>query len=215
MKIILRETIEWLICIILAVIGLFFIRYYIGTSTIVKQTSMSTTLLPDERLWLNRLSRTMKKMPDRGDIVTFEEPSVTRVDKEDYKNLVATYNYEPQGLLNRFSYYVLESKKISYIKRVIGLPGEYIEIKNGNVYIDGKRLEEDYLQDGVATDMVQGNTNEVFFTDFTVPENCVFVMGDNRTGSIDSRAFGCIPLEKIEGTVEFRFWPFSKFGIVK
>ena len=144
MKIILRETIEWLICIILAVIGLFFIRYYIGTSTIVKQTSMSTTLLPDERLWLNRLSRTMKKMPDRGDIVTFEEPSVTRVDKEDYKNLVATYNYEPQGLLNRFSYYVLESKKISYIKRVIGLPGEYIEIKIGNVYIDGKRLEEDY-----------------------------------------------------------------------
>ena len=215
MKIILRETIEWLICIILAVIGLFFIRYYIGTSTIVKQTSMSTTLLPDERLWLNRLSRTMKKMPDRGDIVTFEEPSVTRVDKEDYKNLVATYNYEPQGLLNRFSYYVLESKKISYIKRVIGLPGEYIEIKNGNVYIDGKRLEEDYLQDGVATDMVQGNRDEAFFTDFTVPENCVFVMGDNRTGSIDSRAFGCIPLEKIEGTVVFRFWPFSKLGIVK
>ena len=215
MKIILRETIEWLICIILAVIGLFFIRYYIGTSTIVKQTSMSTTLLPDERLWLNRLSRTMKKMPDRGDIVTFEAPSVTRVDKEDYKNPVATYNYEPQGLLNRFSYYVLESKKISYIKRVIGLPGEYIEIKNGNVYIDGKRLEEDYLQDGVATDMVQGNTNEVFFTDFTVPENCVFVMGDNRTGSIDSRSFGCIPLEKIEGTVVFRFWPFSKLGIVK
>ena len=208
MKIILRETIEWLICIILAVIGLFFIRYYIGTSTIVKQTSMSTTLLPDERLWLNRLSRTMKKMPDRGDIVTFEAPSVTRVDKEDYKNPVATYNYEPQGLLNQFSYYVLESKKISYIKRVIGLPGEYIEIKNGNVYIDGKRLEEDYIQDGVATDMVQGNTNEVFFTDFTVPENCVFVMGDNRTGSIDSRSFGGIPLEKIEGTVVFRFWPF-------
>ena len=215
MKIILRETIEWLICIILAVIGLFFIRYYIGTSTIVKQTSMSTTLLPDERLLLNRLSRTMKKRPERGDIVTFEAPSVTRVDKEDYKNPVATYNYEPQGLLNRFSYYVLESKKISYIKRVIGLPGEYIEIKNGNVYIDGKRLEEDYLQDGVATDMVQGNTNEVFFTDFTVPENCVFVMGDNRTGSIDSRSFGCIPLEKIEGTVVFRFWPFSKLGIVK
>ena len=215
MKIILRETIEWLICIILAVIGLFFIRYYIGTSTIVKQTSMSTTLLPDERLWLNRLSRTMKKMPERGDIVTFEAPSVKRVNKEDYKSPVGTYNNEPQGLLEKFSYYVLENGKISYIKRVIGLPGEYIEIKNGNVYIDGKRLEEDYLQDGVVTDMVQGNRDEAFFTDFTVPENCVFVMGDNRTGSIDSRAFGCIPLEKIEGTVVFRFWPFSKLGIVK
>ena len=63
--------------------------------------------------------------------------------------------------------------------------------------------------------MVQGNRDEAFFTDFKVPENCLFVMGDNRTGSIDSRSFGCIPLEKIEGTVEFRFWPFSKLGIVK
>ena len=212
---ILREIMEWLICIILAVIVLFCIRYYIGTSTIVKQTSMFQTLLPDERLWLNRLSRTMKKMPERGDIVTFEAPSVTRVHKENYTNPVAIYNNEQQGLLEKFSYYVLENGKISYIKRVIGLPGEYIEIKNGNVYIDGKRLEEDYLQDGVITDMIQGNRDEAFFTDFTVPENCVFVMGDNRTGSIDSRSFGCIPLEKIEGTVEFRFWPFSKFGIVK
>ena len=215
MKIILRETIEWLICIILAVIGLFFIRYYIGTSTIVKQTSMSTTLLPDERLLLNRLSRTMKKRPERGDIVTFEAPSVTRVDKEDYKNPVATYNYEPQGLLNRFSYYVLESKKISYIKRVIGLPGEYIEIKNGNVYIDGKRLEEDYLQDGVATDMVQGNTNEVFFTDFTVPENCVFVMGDNREDSKDSRHLGPIKVDNIKGTTKLVLFPFGKIGNIE
>ena len=212
---VLREIMEWLICIILAVIVLFCIRYYIGTSTIVKQTSMFQTLLPDERLWLNRLGRTKKKMPERGDIVTFEAPSVKRVNKEDYKSPVGTYNNEPQGLLEKFSYYVLENGKISYIKRVIGLPGEYIEIKNGNVYIDGKRLEEDYLQDGVITDMIQGNRDEAFFTDFKVPENCLFVMGDNRTGSIDSRSFGCIPLEKIEGTVEFRFWPFSKFGIVK
>ena len=215
MKIILREIIEWLICIILAVVLLLFIRYYIGTSTIVKQNSMSTTLLPDERLWLNRLSRTMKKMPERGDIVTFEAPSVIRVNKEEYKNPVATYNNEPQGLLEKFSHYVLEDGKISYIKRVIALPGEYIEIKNGNVYIDGKRLEEDYLQEGIVTEMVQGNTENTFFTDFTVPENCVFVMGDNRTGSIDSRSFGCIPLEKMEGIVVFRFWPFLKFGIVK
>ena len=50
------------------------------------------------------------------------------------------------------------------------------------------------------------------FTGFKVPENCVFCLGDNRTGSIDCRSFGCIPLEKIEGTVAFRFWPFSKFG---
>ena len=215
MKSVLRETMEWLICIIIAVALALIVRYYIGTPTIVQQTSMSKTLQPNERLWLNRWGRTIKKIPDRGDIITFEAPSVIRVDKVDYNNPVAIYNYEPQGLLEKFSYYVLETGKRSYIKRVIGLPGEYIEIKNGEVYINGEKLKEDYLQDGMVTDMLQGTNEESFFTNFTVPENCIFAMGDNRTGSTDCRSFGCIPLEKIEGTVAFRFWPFSKFGGVE
>ena len=215
MKSTLREVMEWLICIIIAVGLALVVRHYIGPPTIVQQTSMFPTLKENERLWLNRWGRTTKKMPKRGDIITFEAPSLTRVDKVDYENPVATYNYEPQGLLNKFSYYVLERGKRSYIKRVIGLPGEYIEIKNGSVYIDGKRLQEDYLQDGVVTDMVQGNRDETFFTHFTVPENYVFAIGDNRPGSTDCRSFGCIPLEKIEGTVAFRFWPFSEFGGVE
>ena len=215
MKSTLREIIEWLICIIIAVALALIVRYYIGTPTIVQQTSMFPTLKEDERLWLNRWGRTIKRMPERGDIITFEAPSVMRVEKVDHDNPVAIYNYEPQTLLEKFSYYVLESGKRSYIKRVIGLPGEYIEIKDGSVYIDGEKLQEDYLQDGVVTDMVQGSIDESFFTDFTVPENCVFAMGDNRTGSTDCRSFGCIPLEKIEGTVAFRFWPFSEFGGVE
>ena len=215
MKSTLREIMEWLICIIIAVALALVVRYYIGTPTIVQQKSMDPTLKPNDRLWLNRWGRTTKQLPERGDIITFEAPSVIRVEKIDYDNPVAIYNYEPQGLLEKFSYYVLESGKKSYIKRVIGLPGEYIEIKNGSVYIDGEKLEEDYLPDGMVTDMVQGSRDESFFTNFTVPENCVFAMGDNRTGSTDCRSFGCIPLEKIEGTVLFRFWPFEKFGGVE
>lgn len=212
MKSVLRETMEWLICIIIAVALALLVRYYIGTPTIVQQTSMYPTLKENERLWLNRWGRTTSKMPQRGDIITFEAPSVIRVEKIDYNNPVAIYNYEPQGLLQKFSYYVLESGKKSYIKRVIGLPGEYVEIKDGSVYIDGIKLDEDYLQPGVVTDMVQGSRDGSFFTNFTVPANCVFALGDNRTGSTDCRAFGCIPLEKIEGTVSFRFWPLSEFG---
>ena len=215
MKSTLREIMEWLICIIIAVALALVVRYYIGTPTIVQQTSMYPTLEPNDRLWLNRWGRTTKQLPKRGDIITFEAPSVIRVEEIDYDNPVAIYNYEPQGLLEKFSYYVLESGKKSYIKRVIGLPGEYIEIKNGSVYIDGEKLQEDYLIDGLVTDMVQGGREESFFTNFTVPENCVFAMGDNRTGSTDSRSFGCVPLEKIEGTVSFRFWPTSKFGGVE
>ena len=154
-------------------------------------------------------------MPERGEIITFEAPSVTRVTKVDKNNPVAIYNYEPQTLLEKFSYYVLESGKKSYIKRVIGLPGDHVEIKDGLVYINGEQLEEDYLQPGVVTDMLQANGKETGFSDIIVPQNCVFAMGDNRPGSTDSRAFGCIPLEKIEGTVSFRFWPFSKFGGVE
>ena len=215
MKSVLRETIEWLICIIIAVALALVVKYYIGTPTIVQQTSMSPTLQPNNRLWLNRWGRTTKKIPERGEIITFEAPSVIRVEEVDYDNPVAIYNNDKKGLLEKFSYYVLENGKKSYIKRVIGLPGEYVEIKNGNVYIDGKKLEENYLPSGMITDMVQGSRKEGFFTNFTVPENCVFALGDNRTGSTDCRLFGCVPLEKIEGTVAFRFWPTSKFGGVE
>lgn len=217
MKSTLREIIEWLVCIIVAVVLALVVRYYIGTPTIVQQRSMFPTLKENERLWLNRWGRTTKKLPEKGDIITFEAPSVTKVTKEDIdlNNPVAIYKNEPQTLLGKFSYYVLESGKKSYIKRVIAVPGDYVEIKNGGVYINGEKLQEDYLQPGVVTDMVQGNSDESYFNNFTVPDNCVFAMGDNRPGSTDCRSFGCIPLEKIEGKVLFRFWPFSKFGGVK
>jgi signal peptidase I len=104
---------------------------------------------------------------------------------------------------------VLETNKTSYIKRVIALPGEHVELKDGKVYINGEELEEDYLQPGVVTDSAKG-----VLTDFVVPENCVFAMGDNRSQSTDCRAFGCIPLEKIEGKVSLRFWPLNLFGKV-
>ena len=211
----LREIIEWLICIIIAVALALIVRYYIGTPTVVQQTSMKPTLMPNDRLWLNRWGRTTKKMPERGDIITFEAPSVLRPTIIDEDNPVAIYNYKPKNSLEKFRYYVLEddSLKKSYIKRVIGLPGEYLEIKEGSVFINGEKLQEDYLQAGVVTDMAQANNEEVFA--ITIPENCVFAMGDNRTGSTDCRSFGCVPLEKIEGTVSFRFWPLHLFGKVK
>ncbi len=215
-KEIIKEIIEWIVCIIIAIVLALLVRYYIGTPTIVKMNSMSTTLIPEERLWLNRWGRTIGKLPERGDIVTFEAPSTLKIYKEeiDLNNPIAKYEKEPQTLWDKFEYYVLEKTKTSYIKRVIGLPGEYVEIKNGAVYINGNKLEENYIKPGMVTDMMQGSTFEGSFTGFTVPENCVFCLGDNRIGSTDCRSFGCIPLEKIEGKVAFRFWPFSKFGKV-
>lgn len=217
MKSNIKEILEWIACIVIAVILALVVRYYIGTPTIVQQTSMFPTLKENERLWLNRWGRTIHKMPKRGDIITFEAPSTTKVLKEnvDLNKPIAQYDNEPKGIFSKFKYYVLENGKKSYIKRVIGLPGEYVEIKDGAVYINGEKLEENYLPDGMITDMLNGTADENYYTNFTVPENCVFALGDNRTGSKDCRSFGCIPLDKIEGKVMIRFWPLSKFGGVE
>lgn len=208
----LKEALEWIGCILIAVILALLVRYYIGTPTIVQQPSMYPTLKQDQRLILNRWERTIKKMPERGDIITFEAPSSNYISAydADLENPIAKYENEPEGIWNRFCFYVLEVNKTSYIKRVIGLPGEHVKIENGKVYINGNELQEPYLQEGVITDDLNGA-----FTDIIVPENTVFVMGDNRGQSTDSRRFGCIPLEKIESKVLFRFWPLNVFGKVE
>ena len=207
-----REFIEWTLCIFIALVLAILIRYYIGTPTIVKYTSMYPTLQPNQRLILNRLGRTFKQMPKRGDIITFEAPTVTYRTEEDtdISNPVAIYEDEERNIFENFSYNVLEIGKTSYIKRVIGLPGDHVQIKNGKVYINEEELEEDYLQPGIITDDAEG-----IFYDIIVPENTVFAMGDNRNSSVDCRAFGCIPLERIEGKVLIRFWPLNEFGKVE
>lgn len=206
----LKEILEWVYCIIIAVVLALLVRYYVGTPTVVKQPSMYPTLKPEQRLILNRWVKTAHKTPKRGDIVTFEAPSENFIpsDEADMNNPVAIYDNEPKGMFNRFVYYVLEFGKTSYIKRVIGLPEEHIEISDGKVYVDDRKLDEEYLQPGVVTD---GGP----FTDFVVPEGYIFAMGDNRTQSTDCRRFGCIPIEKIESTVLIRFWPLELFGKVK
>lgn len=206
----IKDILEWAYCIIIAVVLALLFRYYIGTPTIVKQPSMYNTLEEGQRLILSRWTRTVKGTYKRGDIITFEAPSQTQMSTfdVDMNNPVAIYDYKPKGILAKFSYYVLEFNKTSYIKRVIGVAGDHIKIESGKVYLNGQELNEPYLRDGIKTE-------QKVFTDIIVPENCVFVMGDNRPQSMDSRSFGCIPLEKVESKVVIRFWPLNKFGKVK
>lgn len=208
----IKDILEWVYCIIIAVVLALLVRYFIGTPTIVQQPSMYPTLKQGQRLILNRTIRTTHSVPNRGDIVTFEAPSTSYISaaEADLENPVAQYNYSFNNIFSKFRYYVLEIGKDSYIKRVIGLPGEHIKIENGKVYINGEELQEDYLQPNVVTEDLGGP-----FTDITIPENCIFVMGDNRAQSTDSRRFGCIPLEKLESKVWIRFWPLDLFGKVE
>jgi signal peptidase I len=94
-----------------------------------------------------------------------------------------------------------------YIKRVVGLPGEEITIDNGIVFINGEPLEERYTKNGVTLGDVQ---------DYLVPEGEVYVLGDNREVSIDSRSesVGCVDIDDITGKALIRVFPFGKFGLL-
>ncbi len=95
-----------------------------------------------------------------------------------------------------------------YIKRVVGVEGDTVEIKSGKVYLNGKLLKEDYIEKDVYTHTYNQNYWEV-------PKDHVFVLGDNRRegASKDSRFFGCVPIDSIKGVANFRYFPFNnEFG---
>ena len=200
-----KNILEWIFCIIIAIVLALLIRYFIGTPTVVKHSSMSPTLQQNQRLILNKLPKMFNKIPERGDIITFEAPTNSIA-----KTVKAEYEYNPKTWYEKFIYYVLEIGKSSYIKRVIALPGEHVKIENGKIYINEQELQEDYLQDTVITE-----AKNINLTNFIVPEGYIFAIGDNRSGSFDCRHFGCIPIEKIESIVWIRFFPLNLFGTIK
>lgn len=94
----------------------------------------------------------------------------------------------------------------SYIKRVIGLEGDQIEIKDGKVYLNNKELDETYLSSGTTT---QGGDFLKEDTKYIVPKDNIFVMGDNRGVSEDSRYFGPVKMKDVQGKVFVRVYPFN------
>lgn len=169
-----KEIFEWIKTIAISVLIALCITTFIARPTLVKQHSMYPTLEPNDYLILNKISYRFHK-PERGDIVVFKTSLKTSEGQD--KNL---------------------------IKRVIAVEGDEIVVENGNVYVNGEKLKEDYIN-GNST---PGDNNLV------VPENNVFVMGDNRPGSFDSRDMGTIEIDKIEGKALIRLFPFRKIGMI-
>ncbi len=96
-----------------------------------------------------------------------------------------------------------------YIKRVIGLPGETVSVQDGFVYIDGQRLDEPYIDGPITACGARRQCDPV-----TVPEGEIFVMGDNRTNSSDSRSFGPVGIDRIIGKAWITYWPTNDIGLV-
>ena len=129
-----RNILEWIYCVIIALVLALIFRYFIATPTIVKQRSMYPTLQENQRLILNRTSRITKKAPKVGDIITFEAPTKAYTNVEaNQSNPVAIYDNQPKNIFSKFAYYVLEITKRSYIKRVIAVEGQHVVIENNKV----------------------------------------------------------------------------------
>ncbi len=96
----------------------------------------------------------------------------------------------------------------SYIKRVIGLPGETVHVRDGRVFVNGRELQEPYLDPG--RNVTRGTEQPVL-----VKQHYFFVMGDNRDNSSDSRAWGLVPEKYIYGKALFRYWPLSEASVIR
>ncbi|WP_010650058.1 signal peptidase I [Oceanobacillus massiliensis] len=117
--------------------------------------------------------------------------------------------------VDRFDVIVFHAnEEEDYVKRVIGLPGDEIEYKNDRLYVNGEFVKEDFLDAYVQASDSRPFTDNFTLKDTTgeqkVPEERLFVMGDNRGDSLDSRSFGFISLEQLVGKVDVKYWPLSQ-----
>ena len=162
---IVKEIIEWIAVVVVAVVLTYFVNHFIIVNAIVPSSSMEKTIMTGDRVIGYRLAYSFSE-PERGDIIIFKFPD--------------------------------DESKL-YIKRLIGLPGETVEIKEGKVFVDGEALDEPYLT----------VTTEGTFGPYSVPEGHYFMLGDNRNNSADSRYWNNTYLarEKIVGKAVFKYWP--------
>ncbi len=122
--------------------------------------------------------------------------------------LIYTYSEPQRGQVIIFNYSPTEE----YIKRIVGLPGDTIEVRNGSVYVNGDLLHEGaYIKNSVKTFGMAFLPNNVTIT---VPKGEYFVMGDNRENSSDSREWGFVKRSAIKGEAWFVYWPLNRFGFV-
>lgn len=189
-----REILDLIKVIVIALLITNFLNIFVFTLSQVRQSSMETTLMGGDQLIVEKLSYAFGN-PETGDIIVFiKDP----VDPSIGARFVRLY----QDMAAKFFRREVNTR---LVKRVIGLPGDEISIRDGKVFVNGKELTEDYAQQPTyPKDSIQ--------YPFTVPDGQYFVIGDNRGMSYDSRDFGCIKREQIEGRVWIRFWPLGKLG---
>jgi len=189
--------------IIIALMINIIIKAFLVRTYTVDSSSMETTLMVNDKVITEVVTKFFSK-PKRGEIIVFVYPKtniasskqVLRRDPIDYMQYVFKYLIKGKMPLD---------DEVEYVKRVIGLPGDTVNIKNNTVYIDDVAIDEPYLKDNVFTN----TSGSVLSFPFKVPSGQYFVMGDNRENSSDSREWGTVPVENIIGESFMIYFPFS------
>lgn len=193
-KRIVKEIKEIVVFAVIVVVSVLIIQSHVLASTKVQQHSMETTLIEDDFLFAEKIGYVFAE-PKLGDIIVFLEDRPEGF----WGSSIGICIKDTVGKFKK------EDPRMRFVKRVIGLSGDTIDIKDGNVYVNGEELNEPYIKG--YTD-----TRELKYP-LVVPEGQLFVLGDNRGYSLDSRNFGCIDKDMIEGKVVFRLWPLNQIRV--
>jgi signal peptidase I len=178
------------VLLLIAFVLALLIKSFLVQAFFIPSESMEPTLRVGDRVLVNKVVYRLHP-PRRGDIIVFEEPHPSEEAKRN--PFQSFWHWLTQGLG------VSSNPEKDFIKRVVGLPGETLEIKAGQVYINGKKLVEPYV--GLTPD-----TRD--YRPVHIPKDMLFVMGDNRTNSNDSRfGLGFIPYKKVVGRAFVIIWP--------
>jgi signal peptidase I len=170
--------------LVLTLVIFFVIQTFVAQPYKVQQQSMEHTLEPDQYVLVDKLTPRVDTYK-RGDIVVFTPP--------------------PDWV---------QDDGTPFIKRVIGLGGETVDVHDGSVFINGKKLVEPYIFTTAPGDPQQPTTVPGDEHQWVIPAGELFLMGDHRANSADSRTFGPIPTQQIIGRAWLRYWPIDTFGIL-
>jgi signal peptidase I len=191
-----RTLAEIPILLVVAAVIAFLVKTFLAQAYYIPSGSMLPQLQIDDRVVVSKLAYKVHD-PRRGDIVVFDDPRTGQNSATEGDTNILRKIGEGVG--------VVQPSTDEFIKRVIGLPGERVSGRNGYVYINGHKLIEPYLPKGVETDD---------FAEQTVASGKLWVMGDNRNGSADSRVFGQIEIDSIVGRAVVKVWPFSHISFL-
>jgi signal peptidase I len=199
-KKLLKEIGSWLLVFVGSLALALILETTVFAKVRVEQSSMENTLFDRQQLIVDKLSYNFTE-PKRGDIIIFyrnrERGNLLQEMYDAAGNLILSFNKNREEA---------EIDK-ALVKRIIGIPGDVIDIKDGLVYLNGEPLEEAY---------VNGETlPKAFSLPVTVGKKQLFVLGDHRTVSEDSRAFGPINYDQVIGKAFFRVYPFDTIGKLK